>query len=109
MKFVDDQNHYLELREYYLNLDAAERRVERMHYRYQIETYPVVGLYITLIAMLVSNGLIDSLEGKIITLIILVGIVLLVARYIIREASVHVSVIDDTETLLKNNNGISKS
>jgi hypothetical protein len=102
MEFSKEKKHYMTLGPYYFKMGKTERRIERAHYKYQLDTYSAIGLYITLIAMFGVNIFANDDTSRGLLFVCLIVLVLLIA-WIVREASLHVSIIDDVEAWIKNN------
>jgi len=76
-------------------MSNSKRNIEWAHYQYQKDIYPAIGLYISLGVTAVSNILKDN-ELLLPAIGTFAGMVLYIA-FIIKEASMNLSVIKDIE------------
>lgn len=104
MRFLVTEKKYVKLTKYYQNMSNIKKRTERAHYKFIIDVYPEFGIYLTLFALIVDKIFSDAIPSEIVAkvsvLIVIVVLALLIGIQV-RDASVHISAIDDTEKEIK--------
>lgn len=99
MIFKDTRKKYLKLKPDYKNMSETKRRIERAHYKFEVDAYPAWGLYLTLIALVIDKMFPDSYI-KIFSFFFCAVVAIWIGIEI-RYASIHISVIDDVEKELE--------
>lgn len=104
MSLSTTKKKYIQLTKYYQDMSTIKKRTARAHYKTIIDVYPAFGLYLTLFALLIDKIFFDGNQFESVIKIFLLIFILALSYFIgknVQDASVHISVIDDTEKEIK--------